>query len=101
MTWSVYDYTTRLYVYYTAPGPKGTHAGAPPRAAGSFAVGATPEAAAWRLPFGAKKIGEGVMPKGRIASTSFALGALGDLGELPRYAVYAGIVYVAWRVLVR
>ena len=99
MTWSVYDYTSRLYVYYqTTSGPKGTHAGAPPRAAGSFAVGATPEAAAWRLPFGAKKIGEGVMPKGRIASSSFALGALGDL-SIPAYFTVIGLGIIAWRLM--
>ena len=97
--YSVYSYDRREYDYYDATGPGGTHASAPPRPPAQFAAGATPEAATWRLPFGAKKVGHGPMPKGRIASTGLHLGGLGDLGEISRYAVVVGIAYLAWRWL--
>lgn len=68
MRYSVWNNATRRYDYYQAQGDNAIHAGAPPRAA-AFALGATPEQAAWPLPAGALKVGSGDVPEGRIAST--------------------------------
>jgi len=96
--YSVYSYDRRQYDYYEAPSIGGTHAGAPPKAPARHATGATPEGGTWRLPFGAKKVGTGDMPKGRIAATGIHLGGLGDLAaDLPRVAVIAGVAILAWR----
>jgi hypothetical protein len=98
--YSVYSYDRREYDYYDAPGPGGTHASAPPKAPARHATGATPEGATWHLPFGAKKVGKGALPKGRIATTGVHLGGLGDLGiDMPRAVVIAGIAVLAWRYL--
>ena len=100
MRYSVYDYTRRAYDYYDAPGPGGTHAGSPPIAKPlplakvGAQLGATPDQAAWKLPGGARKVGSGEMPQGRIASLDGA-----DLFSDPmRIAVYAGLAYAAWRL---
>lgn len=95
MIYSLYSYDRREYDYYDAPGPAGTHAGAPPRpliASGTV----SPEAGAWKLPMGAKKIGRGALPKGRIASSSSGLG-LGDLSESMSLPIVLGVAYLAWR----
>lgn len=93
MKYSVWNNDTRSYDYYEAPGAPGIHAGAPPRVRGS-ALGATPDQAAWPLPGGAQKVGNGAMPQGRIASLG------GDSpGDWPRLLIgigIAGIIYRAW-----
>jgi len=66
-TYSVWNYGTRAYDYYTAPGASETHAGAP-KIRGSSALGAAPDQAAWPLPAGARHIGSGPLPKGRVAT---------------------------------
>lgn len=96
MQYSTYDYTTRMYTYWSAPGVSGTHAGAPSAPSSRNAIGVTPEAAAWRLPWGAKKIGTGPLPKGRIASDAAALGDM--TSDLPRLGLIAGVAYIAWRI---
>jgi hypothetical protein len=69
MLYSVYSYPKQAYDYYQAhDAGRKTHAGTPPRARGSTAVGSTPEQSAWPLPLGAKLVGSGPTPKGRIAS---------------------------------
>lgn len=94
MRYSVYDYTRRAYDYYDAPGPSGTHAGSPAIVRPMGGLGVAPDSASWRLPIGARKIGSGEMPQGRIASLG------GD--EIPdptRLILYAGVAYLAWRIL--
>lgn len=67
--YSVWNYRERKYDYYQAPGEnEGTHAGTPPTALISNALGQTPDQAAWRLPIGAKKVGSGATAKGKVAS---------------------------------
>lgn len=94
MIYSVFKYGPALYDYYEAAGSSATHAGAPP-APMRGTIGAVPEAATWRLPMGARKIGSGPLPRGRIASTGSP--ALGDLGELAGIGIWIGLGYVAWR----
>lgn len=99
MRYSVYDYTRRAYDYYEAPGPKGTHAGSPPKPAVVSPrqvgdIGAAPESASWRLPMGARKVGSGEMPIGRIASLSGS-----DAFSSPSVLLYAALAFVAWRIL--
>ncbi len=67
MRYSVWNNANRAYDYYEAQGEAGIHAGAPPRAASS-SLGATPDQAAWPLPEGARRVGTGELPQGRIAS---------------------------------
>lgn len=94
-TYSVYDYTRRVYDYYDAPGPGGTHAGSPPRPRAMGDIGAPPNRAAWKLPLAARKTGSGEMPRGRIASVD------GDDGawDATHALAYAAIAYVAWRMI--
>ena len=106
MMYSVYDYTRRAYDYYDAPGPGGTHAGSPPLPATPAGmagvlvpkeqrVGTGPDQAAWKLPLGARKVGTGDLPQGRIASLSGA-----DLTSDPfRLGIYAVLAYAAWRMI--
>lgn len=98
MVYSIYDYDRQLYDYYQGSGPKGTHAGSPPKTYGKSALGATPEQAAWKLPADATKIGSGILPKGRIASRGAAssLGGV-DLGTGGKIAIALAIAYCAWK----
>jgi hypothetical protein len=103
MRYSVYDYTRRVYDYYDAPGPGGTHAGSPTvmPSLGSFARqwkdsdGVPPSNASWKLPLGAKKIGSGERPVGRIAS----MGDDDPSSSALRWGIYAAIAYLGWRAL--
>lgn len=95
MKYSVYDYTRRAYDYYEAPGPGGTHAGSPALARTVGGVGSAPESASWSLPLGARKVGSGERPIGKIASMSGA-----DLSADPiRLGIYAILIYLGWRTL--
>lgn len=99
MKYSVYDPDRRLYTYYEGSGPRGTHAGSP-RVRGKTALGAAPEQAAWPLPMGAVKVGEGKMPMGRIASRSeLSLGSLGIDTDPVSLGIYGVLAYFAWRAL--
>lgn len=96
MRFSVFNTGTRTYDYYASPTAPDIHAGAPPRAH-SNSLGATPEQASWRLPLGARKVGSGEMPIGRIAS----LGG-DDASAAPSMKTIAvGMVvsYFIWRAL--
>lgn len=93
--YSVYDYTRRAYDYYEAPGPGGTHAGSPPPPHVVGDLGAAPGGASWRLPGGARKVGSGEMPVGRIAS----LDGADAFSDPMRVVMYAALAYVAWRIL--
>lgn len=97
MIYSVYDYDRHAYDYYEGDGPRGTHAGAPPISSSRNELGATVDQAAWKVPPGAKKVGSGELPRGRIA----AMGGLGDLmiggQSLGRVAVFGALAYFAWR----
>jgi hypothetical protein len=95
ITYSVWNPATRAYDYYQAHGPAATHAPNPPAVAGSSELGATPDEAAWRLPPGARKVGTGELPRGRIAT----LGGADDVRPVPPYLLWAALGLVAWRVL--
>lgn len=92
--YSVYDYTRHAYDYYEAPGPGGTHAGSPPAPRGVGDLGAAPGRASWKLPAGARKVGSGEMPQGRIASLDGADELTSPTGLL----AIAALGYVAWRL---
>lgn len=94
MRYSVYDYTRRVYDYYDGDGPSGAHAGSPPTASPIKDLGAPPERACWKLPAGAKKVGTGSLPQGRIASLDGADTFSSPTGVL----VVAGLAYAAWRI---
>lgn len=95
MRYSVYDYNRHAFDYYEAPGAGGTHAGSPPTPRAMGEIGAPPERASWKLPAGARKVGSGFLPQGRIASLDGA-DATWDPTTL---VAYAAIAYVAWRIL--
>lgn len=99
MIYSVYNTETRAYDYYEGPGPKGTHAGAPPISGGNQ-IGATVTQAAWKVPPGAHKVGTGELPKGRVASIA-SLGSLGDAIGIDgkKLAMIGVAAYLAWRFL--
>jgi len=93
--YSVYDYTRHAYDYYEGPGPGGTHAGSPtsPRAVGD--LGSAPGSASWKLPMGARKVGSGEMPQGRIAS----LDGADELSNPTTLLALAALAYVGWRMM--
>ncbi len=91
ITYSVWSYPLRAYEYYEAPFDGRIHSGTPPKA-GSESMGATPEQAAWKLPLGARKIGQGKVAKGKIASMGDAPGATNPL-NWPMIAGAAVLVY--------
>jgi hypothetical protein len=93
--YSVWSYPKKEYSYYEGGSPSGTHAGAPPAPMTRGEIGAVPEAATWRLPMGARRVGSGPMPRGRIATISGV--ALGDIGELAGVGIWIGVAYLAWR----
>lgn len=95
MRYSVYNYTRHAYDYYEAPGPGGTHAGSPPKPSVVGDLGAAPERASWRLPAGARRIGSGERPVGRIASLSGADQFSSPTGML----ALAALALVVWRYL--
>lgn len=96
---SVWNYDRQLYDYYQGGTRTGTHAGAPPATPLRHKIGATPEGASWSLPIGAKKIGSGALPKGRIARSGIALGVVDMTLDAPKAAALAVIAYIAWRHL--
>jgi hypothetical protein len=99
MQYSVYDHGSRLYTYYQDGRTEGTHAGAPSVLA-SGKIGVPPDAGAWRLPLGAKKVGTGELPRGRIASRGGGPLAAVDLGSPQNMVVAIGVgylAYLAWR----
>lgn len=89
--YSVYRYGTKSYDYYDDGRPTPTHASSPSKIS-LGGIGESPEQAAWRLPPGAKKIGSGEMPRGRIAS----LGGLSS-GDPVTLAGLGVLAYFAWR----
>ncbi len=95
MKFSVYNYGSKSYDYYDDGKPSSTHAGAPPYTQLAGTIGKTPEGAAWRLPVGAKKVGSGELPRGRIAS----LGGISSGSDVVKYGVLAVAAYFAWRHL--
>lgn len=98
-TYSVYRYgSPGFYDYFEGPDRAETHAGAAPIRAHA-SVGATPEQAAWKVPLGAKKIGSGEMPMGKIAVLSSSLSGLGDTSGITagQVAVTGVVAYLLWR----
>lgn len=97
-TYSVWNYATRRYDYYVAPGGSGTHAGSPP-VRSSSSLGAAPEQAAWPLPAGAKPVGSGALPKGRIAVKTVGGIALAgvDLSDPVAIGAIGVLAYVIWK----
>lgn len=77
--YSVLNQKTRAYDYYESGETEPWHAPAPPRSRGASALGAIPEDAAWPLPSGAKKVGEGMTARGRIAVARAGGMGLGDV----------------------
>jgi len=67
--YSVWRPHLRAYDYYEAtPGPEDVEVPSPGHlGAAASQIGATPEEASWRLPGGARKVGQGAVPRGMIA----------------------------------
>jgi len=99
---SVYDYDKRTFDYYETPGAHqaigsvefGTFRGAK-NLKGNNGVGAVPESIAVPLPSGAKKVGQGDIPKGVIATKNKPL--LGSFGKWPVYLLIGATVYHVMR----
>lgn len=106
MIYSVYNYATRKYDYYTAPTKATPHAPAPPRALGVGELGATPDEAAWPLPIGAKRVGVGINPKGRIATAKGPIEAIhgalsGTLDTSTNVIAMGAAAYLVWRFFLK
>ena len=102
MMFSVFRYGAGVYDYYEGAPSTETHAGRPPIRQHAE-IGATPEQAAWIVPSGAKKIGTGVMPRGRIAvlpENSEGLGGISDIASssVGKLAIVGGLAYWAYKI---
>lgn len=99
MRYSVWNTSARAYDYYDVSGTAGTHVNEASRRS-KRPLGATPEEAACRLPAGARKVGSGHAPQGRIASLGCADDPLGDaLDNLPSWWPLGAVAigYLVWR----
>lgn len=97
MIYSVYRYGARTYDYYEAPGKDETHAGAPPIRSHK-PIGATLEQASWVVPPGARRVGSGELPRGRIAVLpGAALGSYVESGSFAKVAILGGLLWLTWR----
>ena len=92
--YSTYDYGTKLYTYWDDGKPQPTHVNGAPKVLSFSGIGATVERSAWKVPPGAKKVGVGEMPKGKIAS-------LGEFSsaDAPTLGLFAVGAFLAWRYL--
>lgn len=102
MIYSVYNYATKLFTYFETAETAATHAPKPPSSSAVKAgMGAVPEAAAWPLPSGAKRVGEGMMPKGRIATQGVARHGIGfgDFADTTNVLAMAGLAFLGWTFL--
>lgn len=101
MRYSVWNYPLRQYDYYEdGRQPKATHASAPPSKLVRERIGLVPEAATWKLPMDAKKVGTGDLPQGRIASPQGSMAGLGDITvSVSTLGIAAILGYLAWRQL--
>lgn len=91
MRYSVWNQGAKQYDYFETPEVV-AKANAPKPSLPTGKIGVTPEQAAWPLPKDAKRVGQGPLPQGRIASPEGARG-IGPLG----YAVLGGLGYALWR----
>ena len=104
MTFSVWDHASRRYDYYRTPEKSAdTHAPKPAHLR-SAKLGLTPEQAAWPLPSGAKLVGRGKYPKGRIANRESAGLGLGqvfglDLTSPTTLLLTGALGYMVWKFL--
>lgn len=100
MIYSVYNYATKLYTYYEFAHKIGAHAPKPPRGpAVKPGMGVLPEQAAWSVPFGAKRVGEGPIPRGRVAASSTGLGmGMGGITDTSNLLGLAALGYIGWLV---
>jgi hypothetical protein len=101
--YSVYNYGSKAYDYFEAPAKALPHAPKPPQAAGaSTSLGATPEQAAWPLPMGAKLVGHGKNPVGRIAFDRGVAGSLdGFMDNSTNVVGFAAAAYLVWRFFLK
>ena len=98
MIYSVLDRGSRQYDYYETPEAEPWHSPPPPKAKTSSPLGAIPEDAAWKLPAGARRVGRGERPKGRIAVTHGSPTSLGDLmSDAPVIGLAAAALYFITR----
>jgi hypothetical protein len=110
---SVYDYDRRQFDYYETPTDV-THQAlgsvkfstfrALRKMSGATKIGLIPEAAAFPLPPGAKKIGSGSMPQGVIACSSLGgsllNGALAGVSVTPeKIGIGLLATFLAWKVV--
>ena len=93
MIYSVWNQGAKLYDYFETP-EVAAKANAPKPSMPVAKIGVTPECAAWPLPAGAKPVGKGPLPRGRIASPA------GHRGLTPfGYAVLGGLGWATYRWL--
>lgn len=97
MIYSVYNHGTRRYDYFEDGRTDGTHAGAPPLVASGKKIGVVPEAASWRLPMMAKRVGDGEMPRGRIATRGGVPMGVVNLSDPGTVLLAIGVGYLAYR----
>lgn len=97
--YSVYNYQTKLYDYYEHAIPGTAHAPKPPSATPIKAgMGAVPDRAAWPLPSGARHVGRGQLPKGRIATQGAIRGmGFGDFDSATNLLAIGGLAYLGWK----
>ncbi len=103
MTYSVWNQGDGLFDYYeTATPQREVNVEPPTHLRGGRQMGATPEEAAWPLPAAAKRVGQGPLARGRIATSHRrALGAFAmDSGLFTLGALGLG-AFVVWKYVLQ
>jgi hypothetical protein len=103
MTYSVWNQGAGLFDYYeTAKAQREVNVEPPGHLRGGRQLGATPEEAAWPLPAGAKRIGQGSLARGRIAGAGGgALGAFALDPGLLKLGMLGLSAFLVWKYVLK
>lgn len=102
MIYSVWNPGSRAFDYYRGPQRmKGANVGKPGHLK-AHELGATPEQAAWPLPAGAVRVGQGAEARGRVAHIEGGKASMGDVvtpRNAAKAAILAGLGWLVYREL--
>ncbi len=103
MTYSVWNQGTGMFDYYATKTPqREVNVEPPTHLRGGRQLGITPEEAGWPLPGGAKRVGQGPLARGRIASTGRgALGAIGVDSGLAKIGLLGLSGFLVWKYVLK
>lgn len=103
MNYSVWNQGAGRFDYYaTAKAQREVNTEPPGHLRGGRQLGSTPEEAAWPLPAGAKRIGQGAMARGRIASRGRrSLGGVDVDPGMLKIGMLGLSAYLVWKYVLK